>query len=136
MPLRRSAPLRRGLPPKPPALVRKKRLRPRRGPERCPDYLAWIRTLPCVVCGRASGIEAAHTNALGPRRMAQKTSDFSALPLCAMHHRSGPDSYHRLGEKHFATGHRVDLLEVALTLRDQFSRQMADAAQNSSTATG
>ena len=113
MPLRRSAPLQRGLPPKRTAQVRKKRARPRRGPERCPEYLAWIRTLGCVVCGRVTGgatiIEAAHTNALGNRGLGQKTSDFSAVPLCAGHHREAADSYHRLGEHGFAQEHRIDL---------------------------
>src|ERR1035438_9452715 len=86
--------------------VRKKRLRPRRGPDRSPEYLAWIRTLGCVVCSRLSGaatvIEAAHTNALGPRGIGQKTSDFSAIPLCSAHHRENLDSYHLLGEKKFS----------------------------------
>src|ERR1039458_8595195 len=86
--LRRKLLLPRGLPPKRTAPVRKMRIRPRRGPERCPDYLAWIRTLPCVVCLRVSGgatvIEAAHTNVLGRRGMGQKTTDFSAIPLCVL----------------------------------------------------
>ena len=33
--------------------------------------------------------------------MGQKTTDFSAIPLCAAHHREHPDSYHRLGEQGF-----------------------------------
>jgi hypothetical protein len=28
--------------------------------------------------------------------MAQKRSDFSAIPLCFVHHRINPNSYHRL----------------------------------------
>lgn len=76
MPLRRSAapqrraPLKRRAAPVRKTAVNEKRLRPRRGPERNPDYLAWIRTLPCVICGRHAGpvlIEAAHANALGNR---------------------------------------------------------------------
>src|ERR1017187_2392850 len=89
VPLRRSVPLPRGLPPKRIVPVRKMRLQPRRGPDRSPGYLAWIRTLGCVVCARFNGastvVEAAHTNALGSRGMGQKTSDFSAIPLCAAH---------------------------------------------------
>src|ERR1039458_2115611 len=103
VPLRRSVPLPRGLPPKRIVPVRKMRSHPRQGPDRCPEYLAWIRTLGCVVCARASGgatdIEAAHTNALGARGIGQKTSDFSAISLCSAHHRENLDSYHRLGEK-------------------------------------
>lgn len=87
MPLRRSVPLQRGLPPKRGVPVRKKRFQPRRGPDGCPDYLAWIRTLECAVCLKGSGestvIEAAHTNVSGPRGLGQKTSDLSAIPLLA-----------------------------------------------------
>jgi len=86
VPLRRNVPLRRCLPPKRRVPVRRQRPEQRRGPARSPEYLAWIRMLPCVVCSRVSGgatvIEAAHTNALGSRGMSQKTTDFSAIPLC------------------------------------------------------
>ena len=124
MPLRRSVPLRRGLPPKRIVPVRKLRLRPRRGPDRSPEYLAWIRTLGCVVCARVSGaqtvVEAAHTNALGPRGIGQKTSDFSAIPLCGAHHRENPDSYHRLGEQGFSHTHGIDLEGLVQALRSRF----------------
>jgi len=128
VPLRRSAPLRRGLPPQRRVPVRKKRSRPRRGPDRCPEYLAWIRTLACVVCSRmscgAAVIEAAHTHALGPRGMGQKTSDFSAIPLCAAHHRENPDSCHRLGERWFAQVHQIRLSELVRALNSCYGRQV------------
>lgn len=122
--LRRRAPLRRGAPPRRRSRVRNKRSQPRRGPVRSPDYLAWIRTLECVVCSKVNSgstvIEAAHTNALGPKGMSQKTSDFSAIPLCSGHHWQSPDSYHRLGEKHFARAHRLDLRELVRDLNHRF----------------
>jgi len=128
VPLRRSVPLQRGLPPKRRVPVRKMRLRPRRGPDRSPDYLAWIRTLGCAVCSRVSGgatvIEAAHTNVLGPRGLGQKTSDFSAIPLCAAHHRENPDSYHRLGERWFAQVHQIRLPELVQALNSRYGRQV------------
>jgi hypothetical protein len=84
--------------------------------------------LPCLVCSRVSGgatvIEAAHTNALGSRRVGQKTSDFSAIPLCSWHHRAGQDSYHRLGERWFAQAHQIHLLEVVQTLNRRNGRQI------------
>ena len=133
MPLRRSAslrrtvPLPRGMPPKRRVPVRKMRFQPRRGPERSPEYLAWIRTLPCVVCLRVSGwatvVEAAHTNALGPRGMSQKASDFSAIPLCSGHHRRTLDSYHRLGEPEFSRTHGIDLEGLVQALRSRFCEQ-------------
>jgi hypothetical protein len=123
-PPRRGKVLQRGQPPRRSVPVRKRRSRPRRGPQRCSDYLAWIRTLDCVVCSRAHGgpivIEAAHTNALGRRGMSQKTSDFSAIPLCSAHHQLDPDSYHRLGEERFAREHRLDLQTLVMALNDHF----------------
>ena len=127
VPLRRSVPLPRGLPPKRRVPVRKMRFQPRRGPDRSPEYLAWIRTLPCLVCSRVSGgatvIEAAHTNALGPRGLGQKTTDFSAIPLCSGHHRENRDSYHALGEQGFSHTHGINLQEIVLRLQSRFRQQ-------------
>ena len=129
MPLRRSVPLPRGLPRKRQVPVRKMRFQPRRGPDRSPEYLAWIRTLGCVVCSRVSGgatvIEAAHTNVLGLRGIGQKTSDFSAIPLCAGHHRDNPDSYHRLGEQGFSRKHGLDLQDLVLRLQRFWQQDVA-----------
>jgi hypothetical protein len=127
VPLRPSAPLHRGLSPKRRTLVRKKRSQPRRGPDRSPEYLAWIRTLGCVICARESGgatvVEAAHTNVLGARGLGQKTSDFSTVPLCSGHHREYPDSYHFLGEREFSRKHGIELKEVVLRLQRIWRRE-------------
>ena len=87
-------------------------------PARNRQYLAWIRTLPCVVCGSTCGIEASHT---GPHGLGQKSSDYSAIPLCAKHHRTGSDSYHRLGPRRFCNVHNLDLraLVSRLNLKPQ-----------------
>lgn len=75
-----------------------------------PEYLAWIRTLPCICCQllarigssrlkQESHTEAAHT---GPRGLSQKTDDRTAIPLCGVrHHREGKRSHHRMGRKFF-----------------------------------
>ncbi len=103
-----------------------RRRKRRRGPARFPEYLAWIRSLRCAVCLRAGNamfqIEAAHTKALGARGLSQKTSDFSAIPLCFWHHRGNRDSYHELGEHAFAQRHGIDLGELVRALND-FYRQ-------------
>ena len=92
----------------------------RRGPDRCPAYLAWIRTLPCAVCRKEANayfrIEAAHTNVLGPRGFGQKSSDFSAIPLCLWHHRGNADSYHGIGETRFMEKSGIDLEELVSEL--------------------
>ena len=82
-------------------------------PARNPKYLAWIRTQPCLVCGSSGWIEAAHT---GPHGLGQKSPDTSAVPLCARHHRTGNDSYHRLGPRRFCEVHDLDLTAIVQRL--------------------
>ena len=82
-------------------------------PTRNPKYLAWIRTQPCVVCGARRGIEAAHT---GPHGLGQKSPDTSAIPLCPTHHRTGKDSYHRLGPRKFGQIHNLDIAAIVRRL--------------------
>lgn len=82
-------------------------------PVRNPKYLAWIRTQPCLVCGSTRWIEAAHT---GPHGLGQKSPDTSAVPLCSTHHRTGNDSYHRLGPRRFGEVHNLDLVAIVRRL--------------------
>src|SRR5690349_3856544 len=70
----------------------------RRGPARDWRYKAWIRSLPCVACNTTRGVEAAHTETGG---MAQKASDSTVVPLCALCHRIGPGAYHAIGKREF-----------------------------------
>jgi hypothetical protein len=51
-------------------------------------------------------VEVAHT---GPRGLSQKSSDTSAIPLCARHHRTGEDAYHKLGPRKFSEVHALDI---------------------------
>jgi hypothetical protein len=60
--------------------LRRRRRNHHSGPERDAKYRAFVRTFPCCACGRLEGIEAAHTGHDGG--MAQKSSDFSCVPLC------------------------------------------------------
>jgi len=82
-------------------------------PVRNARYLAWIRNQPCLVCGATRWIEAAHT---GPHGLGQKSPDTSAVPLCAKHHRTGNDSYHRLGPRMFGERHNLDLAAIVRRL--------------------
>ena len=70
-------------------------------PIRDAAYLRWVRTLPCACCNRRAS-EAAH---MGPHGLGQKSSDLSAIPLCRVHHRTGKDSYHKLGPVKFEQAH-------------------------------
>jgi hypothetical protein len=82
-------------------------------PQRNPRYLAWIRTQQCCVCGSRRAVEASHT---GPHGIGQKSPDSSAIPLCAKHHRTGVDSYHRLGPRKFSEHHRLDIPSIVRRL--------------------
>ena len=101
-------------------------------PPRDPKYLSWIRTQPCIVCGVQRGIEASHT---GPHGLGQKSTDKSAIPLCHRHHRTGRDSYHRLGPRKFSEVHGLDIPATVRRLnakpnirieRDQFVGRFED----------
>ena len=75
-------------------------------PERNEAYKRFIRNFPCVCCGEPRGIEAAH---FGPHGIAQKSSDYSCLPLCREHHRTGKHAYHKMRPSDFALVHDIDV---------------------------
>jgi hypothetical protein len=75
----------------------------REQPARDWEYRAWIRTLPCAVCGSTRYVEAAHTGSDGG--MSQKSSDHSCVPLCRSCHTAGPNGYHRIGKREFERRH-------------------------------
>jgi hypothetical protein len=60
---------------------------------------------------------------LGSRGLSQKSSDYSAIPLCFRHHRGGADSYHQIGEHRFAEMHEVDIQSLTQTLFRLYSRK-------------
>jgi hypothetical protein len=68
-------------------------LRQRQPRERDPEYLAWLRTQPCCLCGDNTSTEAAHLRVGSINHdkretgKGEKPSDKWALPLCGDHHR-------------------------------------------------
>lgn len=83
---------------------------------RARSYLQFVRAQPCAVCGTTRRIEAAHT---GPRGLGQKTSDFSSIPLCVRHHRTGVDSLHASGPLRFSEIHGLDVPALVAELNTQ-----------------
>lgn len=84
--IRRSKPLARSTKPIP-----RRRTKPRRGPMRDREYLAFLRGeckcavgLRCTCFARVGGCEAAHGPVNGMR---SKGPDNEAIPLCPSHHR-------------------------------------------------
>jgi hypothetical protein len=108
---------------KPP--VKAKRATPRRGPERNPAYLAWVRTLPCTGCRREGRSEAAHTGT--DCGMSQKASDLTCIPLCADCHTQRADSYHRIagGRRGFERRYRLNLVRLVARLNAEWRERAA-----------
>jgi hypothetical protein len=78
-------------------------------PERDPQYRAWIRSQPCAACGTQIGVEAAHT---GSHALGQKASDYSCIPLCHQHHRTGNEAIHKIGRRAFQDRFSLDVEEL------------------------
>lgn len=75
-------------------------------PARDERYLQFIRGFACCVCHWNRRIEAAHT---GPHGLGQKSSDYSAIPLCDVCHRLGVKSLHSLGPVEFERVHELSI---------------------------
>jgi hypothetical protein len=84
-------------------------------------YKAWIRTLPCAVCGLEGPglVEAAHTGDDGGTAL--KSSDYSCIPLCAEHHTMGPDAHHG-GRETFERIHGLDVKALVKRLNGLWFR--------------
>lgn len=73
-----------------------------KGPARSADWLARIRSLPCLCCPHSqqtTPTRAHHPKGLFPRTMGRRVSDLLCLPLCDEHHTDGPDALHRSGDE-------------------------------------
>lgn len=92
-------------------------------PDRDPAYLAFLRTLPCLLCVRGeqcTPTEAAH---LGPHGISQKAPDYDAIPLCGgVHHREGRTSASVLGRR-FLEFHGIDHRSITQEMRARFNNQ-------------
>lgn len=94
---------------------------------RDPNYLAYIRTQPCLLaaetpctCGgwvdtvtKGYRIEAAHVRSRGAGG-----GDDQVVPLCSRHHAEA----HRIGHKSFAKRHGLDLARMAKAIRKDYTR--------------
>lgn len=67
------------------------------------EYMLWVKTQPCLVCGRKP-TEAAHT---GSRGFGQKAPDQFVIPLCPDHHRHRRDALDVAGARRFQELHGI-----------------------------
>lgn len=85
-------------------------------------HLAFIRSLPCCVCGKHGPSEAAHIRMSDARYAkrgtggAERPSDRWAVPMCPHHHRTGPDAQHSMNERVFWEHQGIDVIVVAAAL--------------------
>ena len=85
------------------------------------EHLAFIRTLPCLVCG-ARNCHAAHIRTAAPRYgkratgIAEKPDDAWVTPLCPAHHTTGPEAQHASDEMGFWRKHGIDPFATSLAL--------------------
>lgn len=79
--------------------------------ERDKEYLAYIRCLPCALCGDDVSVQAHHPR-LGVG-MGEKSSDRWALPLCGMHHRE----VHSMGDRVFWASYGIDPIALSMHYR-------------------
>lgn len=92
-------------------------LRQRQPREENPAYLAWVRTLPCLICARP-GSDPAHIRAAAPQYAkrytgkGEKPSDKWAVPLCRDHHRE----QHATNELAFWLRYGIDPFATAVAL--------------------
>jgi hypothetical protein len=83
-----------------------------------PGHLAFVRALPCVVCGNNIETEAAHIrfgDISAAKRFVgkgEKPDDKWTLPLCGTHHAE----QHKIGEDEFWRKYGIDPLKVAAFL--------------------
>ena len=91
------------------------------------DYLAFVRRLPCVVCGRPDHVQAAHVRYPSYKHgktdtgVGRKPDDRWAVPLCESHHLLGPDAQHGYGEREWWESKKIDPLVIAALLYSYFN---------------
>lgn len=95
-----------------------------------PDYLKWIRSLPCVITGTRP-VEAAHVSFANPaygahgRGKGSKVSDRWALPLSPAAHRA----QHGAGEQSFWFEHGINPHVLCMSLWGLFCERGPDTVQ-------
>jgi hypothetical protein len=106
------------VPIEPEAFSRDLGTRRRRPRAQSREHLAFVRTLPCLVCGSRKTVQAAHirmaSKTYGKRGtgMGEKPDDKFTVPLCPMHH----TEQHAGNEMTFWAKQGIDPFKVALTL--------------------
>jgi hypothetical protein len=95
-----------------PVVIRRHRVAAKTIRLRDKEHCKFVRTEPCVVCGRAP-TEAHHIRFAQPSALGRKVSDEYTIPVCRLHHRD----LHSYGdEASWWAGVGIDPLPIALGL--------------------
>lgn len=85
-------------------------------------YEAWVRSKPCLVCGKKA--QCHHVWSMGGKNV---RNAYTAVPLCHSHHLHGyPDSYHTLGKEKFEDKHSLILEWEIINLLSSYIETMRD----------
>ena len=83
------------------------------------DYLNFIRSQPCMICGRQS---EPHHEPLNGHGMGYKGSDRETLPLCRCHHTTGLINRHTTGRKTFYEYYGIDWRKEVVRYQERYDR--------------
>lgn len=86
-----------------------------------PAYLAWVSTLPCSITGDGP-VEVHHLIGHGVKGVGEKASDFLAMPLSPVLHRTGSKAIHVIGHKAWEELHGNQMEYVGRTLFEAVMR--------------
>jgi hypothetical protein len=78
-------------------------------------YISWLKTLPCLLCGKES--EPHHVNVKGFGGKGIKTADQRSIPVCHEHHME----IHNNGRDSFATKYNLDYENIIQRLRKVYN---------------
>lgn len=89
-------------------------------PVRDPEYLRFVKRLPCAVCCKTWGVDPCHT---GPHGISQKASDLLCIPLCRVHHQEYDSA-----PREFATKHGLDVPALITKLNGLYETKLKGRA--------
>ena len=72
------------------------------------EYLDYIQTLGCAICGQQAEPHHAETGGVG-----MKCSDYLTIPLCRQHH----NEIHQIGKLTFQRKYGIDIKSIMKRLR-------------------
>lgn len=87
-----------------------------------PEYLQWVRTQPCVICGWSRGLNAVHH--CGDDIRSKKANDHMVVPLCdRSYNKECPNCHHEKVHKKMSKW-VFELRDIARQLYDDYVKEV------------